>query len=42
MDPQTIDPYIPPPNARSEFLPKGSPNRGPYRKDTLIVELRNA
>ena len=42
MDPQTIDPHIPPPNARSEFLPKGSFNRGLHYRDTLVIELRNA
>ena len=42
MDPQTVDPCVPPPNARSEFLPKGSPNRGLYRENTLVIELRNA
>ena len=40
MDSQTIDPRIPPLNAR-ESIPKGSPNRGLYRGDTLVVELRN-
>ena len=41
MDPQTVDPCVPPPNAR-ESVPKGSSNRGLYRGDTLVIELRNA
>ena len=41
MDPEPIDPRVPPPDAR-ESVPKGSPNRGPPRGDTLVVELRNA
>ena len=41
MDPKPIDSYISPPNAR-ESIPKGSPNQGSHRGDTLVIELRNA
>ena len=41
MDLEPTDPYVPPPNAR-ESVPKGSPNRSLYHRDTLVIELRNA